>query len=245
VLDVKTGVGAFMKKQQDAEYLAELMVETGRRMGKKVVALITDMEQPLGRKVGNALEVEECIEIMNAKGPADLRELCIELSAWMFLLGGKSNSITDGRTLAGEMIASGCARDTFREIIRLQGGDARVVDDPSRLPQARHEARVTAQADGFVSAIQCEQLGIASMLLGGGREKKEDAIDPGVGLIVEKRLGDSVKSGDTLCTVRYNLDSRLPHSMGLLAKSFEIGPNPPHLPPLVRKVIGAGGESKN
>jgi pyrimidine-nucleoside phosphorylase len=231
-----------MKKQADAEYLAELMVETGTRMGKKVVALITDMEQPLGRKVGNALEVEECIEIMNGKGPADLREICIELSAWMFLLGGKSRSIADGRALAVEMIASGRARDTFREIIRLQGGDTGVVDDPHKLPQARHEARVTAQADGFITAIQCEQVGVASMMLGGGREKKEDTIDPGVGLIVEKRLGAPVKVGETLCTVRYNLDSRLPHSMGLLAKSFEIGPKPPHVLPLVRKVIGAEGK---
>src|ERR1700719_3149990 len=242
VLDVKTGVGAFMKKQSDAEYLAELMVETGTRMGKKVVALVTDMEQPLGRKVGNALEVEECIEIMNGDGPADLREICIELSAWMFLLGGKTKTIADGRALATEMIASGRARDTFREIIRLQGGDAGVVDDPLRLPQARHEARVTASADGFITAIQNEQVGIASMMLGGGREKKEDAIDPSVGLIVEKRLGDPVKAGETLCTVRYNLDSRLPHSMELLAKSFEIGPKPPHVLPLVRKVIGAEGE---
>src|SRR6202451_501870 len=178
VLDVKTGVGAFMKKQSDAEYLAELMVETGTRMGKKVVALITDMDQPLGRKVGNALEVEECIEIMNGKGPADLREISIGLSAWMFMLGRKTKTVADGRVLAAEMIASGRAGDPFREIVRLQGGDAGVVDDPSRLPQARHEARVTASADGFITAIQCEQVGVASMMLGGGRAKKEDTIDP-------------------------------------------------------------------
>jgi pyrimidine-nucleoside phosphorylase len=243
VLDVKTGAGAFMRRQSDAEYLAKLMVETGTRMGKKVVALITDMDQPLGRKVGNALEVEECIEIMNGKGPADLRELCDELSGWMFLLGGKAKSLADGRALAAEMIASGKARDTFREIVRLQGGDPRVVDDPSRLPRARHEARVHATADGFVAAIQCEQIGMASMMLGGGREKKEDAIDPGVGLIMEKRIGDAVKAGDTLCTVRYNLDSRLSHSMDILARSFEIGPKPPQVSPLVRKVIGAEGIS--
>src|ERR1700675_2008155 len=128
-LDVKTGDGAFMKKQADAEYLAELMVETGTRMGKKVVALITDMEQPLGRKVGNALEVEECIEIMDGKGPNDLRELCLELSAWMFVLGNRSKSVAAGRALAAEMIASGRARDTFREVIHLQGGDPRVIED--------------------------------------------------------------------------------------------------------------------
>src|SRR5271156_4383070 len=134
VLDVKTGDGAFMKKQSDAEYLAGLMVETGVRMGKKVVALITDMEQPLGRKVGNALEVEECIEILHGGGPEDLRELCDELAAWMFFLGKRTKSVGEGRKLAAEMITSGRARDTFREIIRLQGGEEKVVDDPGRLP---------------------------------------------------------------------------------------------------------------
>src|SRR5271156_4383034 len=138
VLDVKTGVGAFMKKQSDAEYLAELMVETGTRMGKKVVALITDMDQPLGRKVGNALEVEECVEIMNGKGPPDLRELSLDLSAWMFVLGGRTKTVDEGKALAAEMIESGRARDTFRDVIRLQGGDPKVVDDTDYLPKAKN-----------------------------------------------------------------------------------------------------------
>jgi pyrimidine-nucleoside phosphorylase len=240
VLDVKTGDGAFMKKQEDAEYLAELMVETGTRMGKKVVALITDMEQPLGRKVGNALEVEESIEILNGEGPADLRELCLELSAWMLVLGGKVESVAEGRKLAMEMIASGRARDTFREVVRLQGGDVRVVDDPNRLPRARHTARVDAPRAGYVTAIHGEQIGVASMTLGGGREKKEDSVDPGVGLVLEKKIGDAVKSGENLCTVHYNLDSRLVHAMRLLSESFEIGEQAPPAVPLVRKVIGAG-----
>ena len=238
VLDVKTGAGAFMKKQSDAEYLAELMVETGTRMGKKVVALITDMEQPLGRKVGNALEIEECLEIMNGKGPPDLRELCLELSAWMFVLGGLSNSVDDGKELAAEMIASGRARDTFREIIHLQGGDARVVDDPGLLPRARREARIDAPHTGYVTAIQCELVGVASMLLGGGREKKEDTVDPSVGLVLEKKVGDAVEAGETLCTVHYNLDARVVHAIPLLEKSFEIGPAAPPALPLVRKIIG-------
>src|SRR3984885_6355448 len=190
VLDVKTGEGAFMKKQSDAEYLAELMVETGTRMGTKIVALITDMDQPLGRKVGNALEVEECIEILHGGGPEDLRELCDELSAWMFFLGKRTKTVGEGRKLAAEMITSGRARDTFREIIRLQGGDEKVVDDPSRLPPPKHTARITARQSGYVTAIQCEQVGIASMTLGGGREKKEDSIDPGVGIVFEKKIGD-------------------------------------------------------
>jgi pyrimidine-nucleoside phosphorylase len=239
VLDVKTGDGAFMKKQSDAEYLAGLMVETGTRMGKKIVALITDMEQPLGRKVGNALEVEECIEILHGGGPEDLRELCDELSAWMFFLGKRTKTVGEGRKLAAEMITSGRARDTFREIIRLQGGDEKVVDDPSRLPRAKHTAQITARQSGYVTAIRGEQVGIASMMLGGGREKKEDSIDPGVGITLEKKVGDKVEAGANLCTVHYNLDSRLPHVVELLARSFEIGAKPPPVSPLVRKVIGA------
>jgi pyrimidine-nucleoside phosphorylase len=239
VLDVKTGSGAFMKKQEDAEYLAELMVETGTRMGKKVVALITDMEQPLGRKIGNALEVEECIEVLHGEGPEDLRELCLELSAWMLHLGGKAKSVGSGRDLAAEMIASGGARDTFREVIRLQGGDAGVIDDPGRLPRAKHTACVDAKRAGFVTAIRAEQVGIASMVLGGGREKKEDFVDPGVGLVLEKKIGDPVQAGENLCTVHYNLDSRMVHAVRLLSESFVIGDQAPPASPLVRKIIGA------
>jgi pyrimidine-nucleoside phosphorylase len=239
VLDVKTGSGAFMKSPAEAEHLAELMVETGARMGKKIIALITDMDQPLGRAVGNALEVEECVEILNGKGPTDLRALCLELSAWMFVLGGRKKSVAEGKELAAEKIASGRARDTFREVIRLQGGESKIVDDPRRLPRARHEARVTAPRSGFVTSIRCEQVGIASVMLGSGREKKEDAVDSAAGLTLEKKVGDAVKAGETLCTVHYNLDARLGDAMALLNNSFEIGSTAPPASPLVRKVIGA------
>src|ERR1700723_1115400 len=240
VLDVKTGDGAFMKKQQDAEYLAELMVETGTRMGKKIVALITDMEQPLGRKIGNALEVEECVEVLHGGGPPDVRELSLELSAWMFVLGGRTKSVSEGRDLAAEMITSGRARDTFREVIRLQGGEPKVVDDPGLLPRAKHTARLPARRSGYVTAIRCEQVGVASMMLGGGREKKEHTIDPAVGLVLEKKIGDAVKAGENLCTIHYNLDARLVPATRLLAESFEIGNTSPARTPLVRKIIGAG-----
>lgn len=239
VLDVKTGSGAFMKKRADAEYLAQLMVETGKRMGKKVVALLTDMSQPLGRKVGNALEVIEALEILHGQGPEDLRELCDELAAWMFLLGGRVATLSEGRTLAGEMIASGRARDTFREIIRLQGGDPAVVDDPGRLPKAQHTKRLMAPQAGYITAIQCEQVGTASMMLGGGREKISDRVDPAVGLVLEKKVGDAVEAGQTLCTMHYNSDARLCESLDLLAGSFEIGPQPPSIPALIRKTYGA------
>ena len=239
VLDVKTGDGAFMKKQADAEYLAELMVETGTRMGKKIVALITDMEQPLGRKIGNSLEVEECIEVLHGGGPADLVELSLELSAWMFVLGGRTKTVNEGRELAAEMIATGRARDTFREVIELQGGEVRVVDDPSLLPHARHTAHLPAKRSGFVTAIRCEQVGVASMTLGGGREKKEDSVDPGVGLVLEKKIGDAVEAGESLCAIHYNSEGKLVPAARLLAQSFEIGDNAPAATPLVLKLIGA------
>jgi pyrimidine-nucleoside phosphorylase len=239
VLDVKTGNGAFMKQEKDAVHLAELMVETGRRMGKKMVALITDMDQPLGRKVGNALEVEECLEVLAGNGPEDLRELCLDLSAWMLTLGGKCAKVSEGREIAAELIANGRARDKFREIIRLQGGDAGVVDDPARLPKAKQTAKAPSMKAGYITAIRCEQVGIASMLLGGGREKKEDSVDPAVGIVLEKKVGDEVKAGSTLCTIHFNSEERKGEALAMLGTSFEIGPNKPAARPLVRRIIGA------
>ena len=239
VLDVKTGSGAFMKKEEDAVALAELMVETGRRMGKKVVALITDMDQPLGRKAGNALEVEEALEVLGGGGPEDLREVCLELAAWMFHLGERVDSLADGRRLAAEMIATGRARDKFREIIRLQGGDAAVVEQPARLPRAQHTADVLSPAAGYVASTQCEQLGIACVVLGGGREKKEDSIDHAVGLVFHKKVGDSVKQHEPLCTIHYNSEGRLSEARRLIEQSYRIESSAPRQRrPLVHRVIG-------
>ena len=158
VLDVKTGSGAFMKSEKDAVFLAELMVETGQRLGKRVSALITDMDQPLGRAVGNSLEVAECIEVLNGAGPDDLRELSLVLAAWMFLLGKRVRSIDEGRELSEQMISSGKARDKFREMIRLQGGNAAVMDNPGLLPQAAQKTDVKSPASGVVTAMMCEQI---------------------------------------------------------------------------------------
>ena len=239
VLDVKTGSGAFMKKEEDAVQVAELMCETGQRMGKRVVALITDMDQPLGRKAGNALEVEESLEVLSGGGPQDLRELCLELAAWMFYLGGRTPSVERGRELAAEMIAMGRARDKFREIIRLQGGDAAVVDDPGRLPRARHTMDVTSPADGYVAGTACEQFGIACVVLGGGREKKEDTIDPAVGLVFQKKVGDAVRRGEPLCTIYYNSEARLAEARRLVEVGYRIESAPPQVKrPLVHRVIG-------
>ena len=239
VLDVKTGSGAFMKKNSDAEYLAGLMVETGKRMGKKIVALIPDMDQPLGRTAGNAMEIAECIEVLGGGGPADLRELCIELSGWMFFLGEKSASVAEGRKLSDKMITSGRARDKFREIISQQSGDARVVDEPRRLPQARSKLDVTSGTVGFITAIDCERLGIACGVLGGGREKKEDTIDPAVGLEFHCRLGDKIERGARLATLHYNSDVRLAEARQLVESSYKVAGQSPAPRPLIHKVIGA------
>jgi len=239
VLDVKTGSGAFMKRHEDAVHLAQLMVETGVRMGKRVVALITDMDQPLGRYVGNVLEVEECIYVLRGEVRNDLYELCLELSAWMFLLGERCNAIEAGKQLAAEMIASGRALDKFREIVRLQGGDPATVDDPRRLPRARNTRDVLSPATGYVTSIACEQIGVASCVLGGGREKKEDTIDPAVGLILHKKVGDRVTAGERICTIHYNSDARLDEARRLVELSYRIDPElPRRARPLVHGVIG-------
>jgi pyrimidine-nucleoside phosphorylase/thymidine phosphorylase len=240
VLDVKTGSGAFMKKEEDAIRLAEVMVETGKRMGKKVVALITDMNQPLGRMAGHSNEVAECLEVLSGGGPEDLRELSLELSAWMFFLGERTKSLEEGRRHAETMIATGQAKEKFRQGIRLQGGDERVVDEPQRMPMARFRLDITSAESGYLAAIACEQLGTALAMLGGGREKKEDRIDHAVGLEFHKRLGDRVEAGDSLATVHYNGDAKLADARKLIASSYQLGAEAPREKrPLVRRVIGA------
>ena len=240
VLDVKTGSGAFMKKEEDSIRLAEVMVETGKRMGKKVVALITDMDQPVGRMAGHSNEVEESIEVLNGRGPADLRELSIELSAWMFYLCERSKSLEEGRRLAETMIATGQAKEKFRQGIRLQGGDEKVVDEPQRLPHARFHLDIPSPQSGFLTAIACEQLGTALAMLGGGREKKEDKIDHAVGLEFHKRLGDRVENGEPLVTIHYNCDAKLAEAKALIECSYQLGMEAPQEKrPLVRRVVGA------
>ncbi len=244
VLDVKTGSGAFMKNEKDAAYLAELMVETGERMGKKMAAILTDMDQPLGNKVGNAMEVEECIEVLRGKGPKDLRELCIELSAWMFQLGESASTIEHGRTLAEKLIGSGQALDKFREMVALQSGDVAVIDDPKKLPHAKFILDVLSPRAGYVAAMECEQIGIASVLLGGGRERKEDVVDPAVGLVVHKKVGDSVAAKEPLCTIYHNSEARAERARELIEASYQLEDSPPKKKrPLIQRVIGRSAGS--
>ena len=241
VLDVKTGSGAFMKNEEDAVFLAELMVETGDRMGKQMVALITDMNQPLGRMVGNALEVWECIEILRGGGPDDLRELCRHLAAWMFFVGGATKTVADGKQLAEEIISSGKAFDRFRQMVELQGGDISVIDDPKRLPATEHRVAVNSRHAGYVTAIACEQVGTVCVILGGGRERKEDSVDPAVGIVVHKKIGDKVSVGETLCSIHCHSDQQAAPARKLLEESYQIGAAPPtHKPSLVHRAIYKG-----
>jgi pyrimidine-nucleoside phosphorylase len=241
VLDVKTGSGAFMKCEEDAVGLAEVMVDAGKSMGKKMVALITDMDQPLGRAAGHANEIIECIEVLNGKGPADVRELSVELSAWMFYLGEKTKSVEEGRKLAAQMISSGEAREKFKQCIRLQGGDERVIDEPELLPKAAFKVDVTSNAGGVLVATDCQQFGVALAMLGGGRETKEDRIDHAVGMEFHKRIGDRIEIGEPLATIHYNSHAKLAEAERMVAESFVIdqdsrGQAPR---PLIRRIIGA------
>jgi pyrimidine-nucleoside phosphorylase len=241
VLDVKTGSGAFMKKEEDAVYLAELMVETGERMGKQMVALITNMDQPLGRMVGNAMEVAECIEVLHGGGPEDLRELCLHLAAWMFHLGGTTKTVAEGKMLAGQIIASGKAFEHFRQMVELQGGDISVIDDPRRLPSADCHVEVQSASAGFVSSIACEDVGTACVILGGGREKKEDAVDPAVGIVVHKKIGDRVSEGEALCTIHCHSEASAERAKKMIAESYKISAAAPaHRPSLIHRVIYRG-----
>jgi pyrimidine-nucleoside phosphorylase len=239
VLDVKTGSGAFMKTETDAIFLAELMVETGERMGKQVVALITDMDQPLGRMIGNSLEVVEVLEILRGEGPEDLRQLCLELSGWMLYLGEASASIADGKKRSENLISSGAALDKFRQMVEMQGGDPSIIDDPTRLPQAQQTRAVASPATGFIKTLECAQLGTACVILGGGRERKEDSVDPAVGIVLHKKVGDAVSTGEPLATIHYNSEHLAQRAEALLKDSVQISDSPAlQKRPLIHRVIG-------
>jgi pyrimidine-nucleoside phosphorylase/thymidine phosphorylase len=243
VLDVKTGSGAFMKSEKDAVFLAELMVETGERMGKQMVALITDMDQPLGSMIGNALEVVEVVEVLRGEGPEDLRQLCLELAGWMLHLGGVADTVAEGKKQSEKLIASGEALDKFRQMVALQGGDLRAIDEAKKLPQAQHTMILSSSKKGYLAALQCEQVGTACVILGGGRERKEDSVDPAVGIVLHKKVGDPVSSGEALATIYYNAEARAVRARQLLDESYQIADSPVHEKrPLIHRVIRNSGE---
>ncbi len=244
VLDVKTGSGAFMKKEADAVFLAELMVETGERMGKRTVALITDMDQPLGNMIGNALEVVEAVDVLRAGGPEDLRLLCLELAGWMLYLGGVSGTVADGKQRSEKLISSGQALEKFRQMVELQGGDPRTIDDPRKLPRAPHTMAVPSPKNGYLASLQCEQVGTACVILGGGRERKEDSVDPAVGIVLHKKVGDRVSAGEPLATIHYRVENRAARARQLIEESCQIADSPPREKrPLIHRVIEKSGKT--
>ena len=237
VLDVKTGDGAFMKAFEDSKALAEAMVGIGRGMGKRVAALITDMEQPLGRTVGNALEVKESVETLQGRGPTDLESLSLELAAWMLSLARITPSLEAARTKVRDALSSGAGLRKLQEVIRLQGGDPRVCEDTSLLPRARETVELRAETEGRVVGIACRAVGQAAMLLGAGRETVDSRIDPAVGLVLHKKVGDLVHPGESLMTLHVDDRGRLDEATGMLREAVRIAREAPAARPLVRLVI--------
>lgn len=203
-LDVKVGAGAFMKTMGDAEKLAELMVQIGTKTGRKMTAILTDMDEPLGRTVGNALEVKEAIETLRGNGPKDLEDLCIEISGYLIMDAGYAKTLEEGRARAYEQIRNGKALEKLVEMVREQGGNAEYILDPSRFAVAKEIIPVHAKKAGYVHYINASEIGIASMTLGGGRETMQDTIDMAVGVVLEKKIGDQVKVGDVLAYIHSN-----------------------------------------
>lgn len=237
VLDVKTGNGAFMKKLEDSRALAKEMVSIGTMAGKKTVAVITDMDQPLGRAVGNSLEVREAIDTLRGEGPADFKEVVFALGSQMLMLAGRAADEKEARTLMEGVIEDGSALDKFAQFVRAQGGDAAPVYDTSLLPVAGKTLEVTAKESGYVHRILAEDIGIACMTLGGGRETKESVIDLSVGIILEKKNGDAVSDGEVLATIYGNDDAKMQAAYEKIAHAYEIAKEPAAFVPVVREYI--------
>jgi pyrimidine-nucleoside phosphorylase len=237
VLDVKVGNGAFMKNETEARRLARLMIKVARGLGKDCVALLTDMDQPLGRAVGNALEVIEAFEALRGQGPEDFITLCRELAAEMLVLGGAAATVEAGRASYDSLISSGAALEKMRQIITAQSGDPRVLDDYGLLPTARHQRTITARRRGYVQAIDTEAIGRASMLLGAGRLRLESKIDPGVGLMVRARVGDRVDENTPLAVTHFNDAVLLDETGALILQAYQIGDESAAPPPLIKEVL--------
>jgi pyrimidine-nucleoside phosphorylase len=236
VLDVKIGSGAFMKTVDDAKVLAQTMVGIGKNLGRHTIAMITDMEQPLGREIGNANEVRESIDVLRGTGDKELTEIAISVAAYMALLGKAYNSFEEAYTGVKHIIQKGEALDTFRLFIANQGGNPDIVDHPELLPKAAYHIEVSAKTAGFVQRIEAEQIGIAAMLLGAGRARKEDQIDYSVGITLNKKIGDAVLPGESLCTLHANRE-HVQEVMDLIHSSYAITEVKPEPAKLIYDVI--------
>lgn len=236
VLDVKTGSGAFMKTREEARRLARAMVDIGNRLGRRTVAVITDMSQPLGREVGNAGEVREALEVLRGGGPDDVREVALTIASHMAALGGAFASWEEARPALEAALTDGRAWEKFRQFVAAQGGDTAVLDDPDKLPRASRTVAVRAASDGTVAAIDAEAIGRAAMMLGAGRRTKDDEIDHGAGITVIRKIGDEVRRGDTLCELHTNR-SDTAAAEALVLEAYAIGADRVERPPAVYEVL--------
>jgi pyrimidine-nucleoside phosphorylase len=237
VLDVKVGHGAFMKTKAEATALARLMVEIGQGVGRRVRAILSNMNQPLGRAVGNALELKEALETLNGHGPQEFLEHCLSVAGQMLILGGKAQDAKEARAILLEALHSGQALAKFREWIAAQGGDLAAVDDPSLLPQAAIIQNVPAPRAGYVTSIDAMEVGLTAMLLGAGRAKKGDPIDHAVGVVLQVKVSDYVKFGDPLLTIHANDGDKLTQAQERLLAAYTWSEKPVETPPLVYEII--------
>ena len=238
VLDVKVGSGAFMKKQVDARRLAQTMVGIARPMDKKVQALITDMSQPLGYAVGNALEVMEASQTLQNAGPADLTKLCLELAARMIFLGKQAATLEEARVTAERHLVDGSAYKKFKDVVAAQGGNPQALDNFVLLPNATGAREIASPRAGYVSLIDAEDIGIAANMIGAGRDKKEDAIDPAVGIILEVKAGEKVEAGSILCRLYYTKEDRVEEAAEKVEDAFHISAQRPEERELILEVVG-------
>ena len=243
VLDVKTGSGAFMKSLDDSIALAQAMVDIGTHLGRHTVAVISDMDQPLGLNIGNALEVKEGIDTLRGHGPKDLEEVCLILGSQMLVLGGKAKDEAEARELLKGHIADGSALAKLKQIVSAQGGDAGMVEQPERLPSASRTIEVQANEGGYVEGIQAEEIGVAAMLLGAGRETKESVIDLAVGIALVKKSGDAVSPGETLAVLHVNEASagKVEEAKRKVQEAYRITPEQAPLKPLVYALVTKDG----
>ncbi|MEC0271117.1 pyrimidine-nucleoside phosphorylase [Paenibacillus anseongense] len=236
VLDVKIGSGAFMKTVDDARVLARTMVDIGVKLNRNTIAMITDMEQPLGREIGNANEIRESIEVLRGTGDKELTEVAISVAAYMSLLGKVFESFEEAQEAVRDIVMNGKALETFKRFVASQGGDPRVVDQPELLPTASYRFEVLAEQDGYVNQIDAEHIGIAAMLLGAGRAKKEDQIDYAVGLTLNKKIGDVVQAGESICTIHANRED-VQEVTAMIQGAYRIAPSQPAPVQLIYDVI--------
>ena len=237
VLDVKTGSGAFMKTEEDSFALAKEMVTIGKNAGRNMSAVISNMDQPLGKAVGNAIEVREAIDTLNGKGPEDFTELCFTLGSRMLMLGGKAGSEKEARERLHEAVDNGRALDKLAQFVKAQGGDERAVYEPDRLELAKYRTEITAPVDGFIKHIDCDEIGICSLMLGGGRETKESEIDLSVGLLLDRKVGDKVNKGDRIAVVYSSDESKTGPVSERFLNAYHFSDEPVEKQTLIKGII--------